>query len=281
MKELSIEDKAKRYEKLSKEVKDFFDGKQKMYSDVTQTLEHLFPELKENEDERIRETLIGLFSNNGKKEWKNIPTEKIIAWLEKQGGDTNETINRDEFVQGILRRVAINLITWIDYNAAEGNMCLSNMECEDIEDALVSGDWDKIYAYMKKKLEKQDEQKPAWSEEDETTRNALINLVEMYYGGCINQSEKNRLLDWLKSLNPQDHCVDDKQQTGVTAWIARDRDGGVLLYYSKPVKLTEIPIWNGPIRIKELPEGIDPRWEDEEPIEVELIIKKKTNEKNY
>ena len=35
MKELSIEEKAKAYDKVSKEVKDFFEGRQKMYSDVT------------------------------------------------------------------------------------------------------------------------------------------------------------------------------------------------------------------------------------------------------
>ena len=36
-------------------------------------------------------------------------------------------------------------------------MNMSSMECKDIEHALVSSDWDKIYAYMKKKLEKQGE----------------------------------------------------------------------------------------------------------------------------
>ena len=36
-------------------------------------------------------------------------------------------------------------------------MCLSNMECEDIEEALVHANWSKIYGYMKKKLEKQGE----------------------------------------------------------------------------------------------------------------------------
>ena len=54
--------------------------------------------------------------------------------------------------------------------------------------------------------------KPAWSEEDETTRNALINLVEMYYGGCIDKSEKNRLLNFLKSLRPQNHWKPSDEQ---------------------------------------------------------------------
>jgi len=46
--------------------------------------EKYFPEIKESEDEKIRKTLIEMFRNVGKKDWRNIPTEKIIAWLEKQ-----------------------------------------------------------------------------------------------------------------------------------------------------------------------------------------------------
>jgi hypothetical protein len=34
----------------------------------------------------------------------------------------------------------------------------------------------------------------------------------MYYGGCINKSEKNRLLDWLKSLRPQNWTKEDKER---------------------------------------------------------------------
>jgi len=58
MKELTKEDKARRYDELSKEVKDFFEGRCKMCSDVTQTLEYLFPELLETEDEKIRKWII-------------------------------------------------------------------------------------------------------------------------------------------------------------------------------------------------------------------------------
>ena len=82
--------------------------------------------------------------------------KKAIAWLGRQG-DKNETTNNAKFAQGVLRGAAINLITWIDYNTAEGNVCLSNTECKDIIDALASCDWDKIYGYIKKKLEKQEE----------------------------------------------------------------------------------------------------------------------------
>lgn len=65
----------------------------------------------------------------------------------------------------------------------------------------------------------------------------------------------------------------------MTAWIARDRDGGLYLYLTKPNKGDEI--WciddlNRMARITdaELPEGINPKWTDYEPIEVGLTIRK-------
>lgn len=75
----------------------------------------------------------------------------ILSWLEKQ-----VPADEDEIVKGIRRGVAISLMNHIDANSK--GMCLSNMECEDIENAIVNEDWDKVYGYMKKKLEKQGEQ---------------------------------------------------------------------------------------------------------------------------
>lgn len=261
-----------------------------------QLCEYIFPELAENEDERIRNYLLDLFSLPATREYMNIKHigkipdfDSIYAWLEKQGkksipedineaalqyvdtcavdgrithdniiepywnnhsmmnaykagwlekqgetftkkdvddaylkgicdakrelekqgGDTNETINRDKFAQGVLKCAAINLITWIDYNASEGNMCLSNMECEDIEDALVSGNWDKIYAYIKKKLEKQGEQKPVgWNEEDEKYINDILAILS---GGRGYRSNR-QIEDWLKSLKPQPHWKPTQKQ---------------------------------------------------------------------
>ena len=54
-------------------------------------LENIFPELKENENERIRKVLIDYFqAYKEKKErgittFNGIPTDNILAWLEKQG----------------------------------------------------------------------------------------------------------------------------------------------------------------------------------------------------
>jgi hypothetical protein len=175
-------------------------------------LDDIFPELSETEHERIRKRIIALVNAHCQGMYK----DEMLTWLEKQG-NTNETINKNRFAQGVLRGAAINLITWIDYNATEGNMCLSNMECKDIEDALVSGDWDKIYAYIKKKLEKQGE-KPTdndkiealrteyekgradaiaemqkeWSEEDE------LSLKQAIY--VCHQNGYTAVENWLKSL---------------------------------------------------------------------------------
>lgn len=56
------------------------------------------------------------------------------------------------------------------------------------------------------------------------------------------------------------------------AWIARDADGKVFLYKIKPRK--GIIHWDSKcyFHITELPEGVNPHWKDEEPIEVELKI---------
>jgi len=156
---MTQEQKARAYDEAIERAREVIKNNPDFVRVTPQLMEEIFPELAEAEDSRISKEICDFIC------WATdrgcITKEQVeksnswLAWLEKQG-DTNGTIDRDEFAQGVLRGAAINLITWIDYNAAEGNMCLSNMECKDIEDSLVSGDWGKIYAYLKKKLEKQD-----------------------------------------------------------------------------------------------------------------------------
>lgn len=83
---MTQEEKAKAYDKVLKKVKDFFEGRTKMYSDVIQTLEFLFPELKESEDEKIRKALIAMVHDRDDL-WidYDIHKEEALAWLEKQG----------------------------------------------------------------------------------------------------------------------------------------------------------------------------------------------------
>ena len=77
MKKLSIKEKAKRYDEA--------------ITDGTPVEDAIFPELKESEDEKVRKTLIDYFKNYktqediGIKTFFGIPTDDIIAWLEKVG----------------------------------------------------------------------------------------------------------------------------------------------------------------------------------------------------
>ncbi len=112
MKELTKEDKARRYDEVSKEVKDFFEGRRKMQSDVTQTLEYLFPELLETEDEKIRKKLLKMLNDMERDESilddYGLDKLKTITWLEKIGEhlrfcktiQTGDRVTRNE--EGVL-----------------------------------------------------------------------------------------------------------------------------------------------------------------------------------
>lgn len=113
----------------------------------------IFPELAESEDERIRKEIIDFLGMPHPQFVGKRDHEKWIAWLEKL-----EPIDKDKLAKGFLRSVATTIMQYLDTNTAEGKMCLSNMECEDIENAVFNADWAKVYRYMKKKLEKQGEQ---------------------------------------------------------------------------------------------------------------------------
>ncbi len=100
MKELSIEEKAKRYDKAIAKGRQIQNTPYTAHWDtMKEVVEHLLPELKESEDDRIRKTLIhivkGACSNYGiKYQGKEIDEEKLLAYLEKKGEKINiRTVN--------------------------------------------------------------------------------------------------------------------------------------------------------------------------------------------
>lgn len=81
MKELSIEKKAKRYEKAIERAEGLID----FCSDSElKTLEYVFPELRESRDEKIRKELIEFIKSRGGFK------QEYIAWLEKQGNSIDK-----------------------------------------------------------------------------------------------------------------------------------------------------------------------------------------------
>lgn len=87
MNELSIEEKAKRYDEAVKEASIAYKDEDKH---LKATLERIFPELKESEDEKIIKWIIDDIRHNmyneplNNSEYKK-KAAKVIDWLEKQG----------------------------------------------------------------------------------------------------------------------------------------------------------------------------------------------------
>lgn len=85
---MTQKEKARAYDEAVKKVKDYYEGKTKMYSDVDKTLNLLFPELKEDKDEKIRKSIIsGLKYLETEFGWDAVGDVDILDaydWLEKQ-----------------------------------------------------------------------------------------------------------------------------------------------------------------------------------------------------
>ena len=80
MKELTIEEKAERYNEALVWMQDLYPT---MEGAMKEDAEHYFPELKKSEDEKIKQEIITYLSTVDDKEL--IPYESWVAWLEKQG----------------------------------------------------------------------------------------------------------------------------------------------------------------------------------------------------
>ena len=88
MKELSVEEKAQRYDEAIKRIENIKTGKCETTFMFTEGLfEHIFPELAESEDEKIRKYLIKCVNENMfvKSYDDGFDKHKVLAWLEKQG----------------------------------------------------------------------------------------------------------------------------------------------------------------------------------------------------
>lgn len=81
MKQLSIEEKAKRYDEALEKANNTIEVNQAI-SDIVECVESLFPELAESEGERIRKYIVEAVELH--KDFTQGRKERIYAWLEKQ-----------------------------------------------------------------------------------------------------------------------------------------------------------------------------------------------------
>lgn len=195
MEELSIEEKAKRYDEAIKRAKEWYNDNQ-IGIGFKANLEKLFSELKESEDEKIRKRLITLVNdtfddNNFGYLTEREDYKKMIAYLEKQGEKDKEiTLLKDKIESLRAANIAIKETHKIELERqaeqkkypqsvidnAVSFLSLRNdgMPIEDAKDIVNA----LLTVLNPECWSKQGEQKPAeWSEEDvEMFGNVLSTL---------------------------------------------------------------------------------------------------------
>ena len=62
-------------------------------------------------------------------------------------------VERERMMDGFFRQCATSFINDLDANIKQGIMCVSNMECEDIESAFRNADWAKLHRYHLKYID--------------------------------------------------------------------------------------------------------------------------------
>lgn len=180
----------KEYNEALKRAKRFYDSNTN--EGYRQIFEEIFPELTENEDERIRKELIELVEEirsttyYGRCCYKEIPFKSILAWLEKQGEQTSDKIEPKFKIGDIIR--------------FKGNETLKGeAETHKIvryDNELYVFDDGTTDLFCEQDMYEIVEHKPVWSEEDEKMLNDTIQFIET---GWTNKG-KSHLISWLKSL---------------------------------------------------------------------------------
>lgn len=167
MKELSIEEKAQRYDKAFERAKEWFNPEEP--DSYTCIVESIFPELKENEDEKIRAAIIHFISHTPTVPKGVINKKTMIAWLEKQGEIDKESYEiaekeKREFVDdGFIKCYADfqdfkeGKTYWLEYVGNDSY----NVRSDNLLGKTYHITPCQLYTIFKKQtwLEKQDEQK--------------------------------------------------------------------------------------------------------------------------
>lgn len=198
---MTQEEKAKAYDEALEIAKknyvtaqDLCEGSQIGVECFKNTLESIFPELKVNTDERIREALIallkfGLEDNSAIAPGFNETKEQALAWLEKQDIFSKKDVD-DAYLKGVAdTKNEIEKQYEANYQIRKDIATFIFNYKGDIKDRAK---WMNYLGIKVSFYEKQSEQKPDWSEEDEKMVKDIIAAIDsLYYHGMVN---------WLKSL---------------------------------------------------------------------------------
>ena len=208
MKELTIEQKAKRYDEAIREsgkIIDFCTGGANIPEcvSVKATIEHIFPELTESEDEKIRKGLLAWLKDkqaNPSIGFSTTKMEQWIAWLEKQC--------EQKTVDEIAKEVCKNRASATTFLKSAGIMNekgeLAEQYRQDEQKSYASktmnekGDFDNGFTRMMEK-----EQTAAWSEKDKEMSRFIGNAITADDSSVYLKSKGIEVIDahvWLDEL---------------------------------------------------------------------------------
>ena len=273
---MTIEEKARAYDEALEVAKrnleaieEYGEGSSFAYEGFKNTLIHMFPQLTESEDERIRKAIINILHEiENDEDWCGTNNIKdYIAWLEKQKpADLNNiSIIRmvdtyrgtDEYDEdGNLKGKPVNcmirayekgirdILKIIKQNPVEYNEVDSKLECREwaekyypnqtweIKDMIAHGYLaGRVNAFMDAEQEAKEKYKPVeWSEEDEAMHTRCVGALGKCYMGVLPETVTEEL-EWLKSISPKSQWKPSKGQlNALKIWLDDNRYNGNVRY---------------------------------------------------
>lgn len=262
MKGLSIEQKAKRYDEALERAKKWYNAPNidKMPTYGNRVIEEIFPELKESEDERIKEaiiTTIHLYYGEPLED----EAKEMIAWLEKQELKSNPYSGvsfsyndniwgmcaRDNGVDILFNKKLIQHISGekqgeqkptIEMKSAEENLGIDSETYNKIVDECIYGE-QKPQRIISAEAKEALYDKPDWSKKDENVLEDIEEAIIYYWHGDM----QDILLDWLKSLRPQNTWKPSIAQLNALSIVSKgnapDDIEAIVSLYNDLKKLTE------------------------------------------
>ena len=209
MKELSIEEKAKAYDEAIEKGKQIKNTPYTAHWDIMkEVVEHLLPELKESEDEKIRKRLAEYFEgyydrfatdrNHVNVHWEGLEVKEILAWLAKQSKDSPVLSNSSN----------TGKFSWSEEDEKISSAIIKRLKGSD----ALSVDLQRAICwidYVKDRVLPQPKQE--WSEEDKRKIDRIYSILRQaadthaFSTSCrlIGDKECIELQDFLKSIQSQ------------------------------------------------------------------------------
>lgn len=167
-------------------------------------LEGIFPELKESEDEKIRKVLIDYFNRYkeqeecGIKTFFGIPTDNILAWLEKQGEQKASYTTIVKTGGGGINALVTKELSTNDCNDGQK----SADEVLKIRQEVYQSGYNDGYKHGIEDVKQGEQKSIEWSKEDERIYYSILADIRTKQDGSTSTLETyyNEQISWLKSL---------------------------------------------------------------------------------